>query len=115
MKKISIFVFCGMLAASAAQAQTAAPATVAVLPSAAEKVAVVPAGVPTVITYSSSGKAGGNPQNAESELYHRKQPEPCCDERPILAVGAGAAAGALIWDSGYRHGRRRYRRHRNHW
>ena len=35
---------------------------------------------------------------------------------PVLAVGAGAAAGALIWNSGYRHGRhRRYRHHRYYW
>ena len=34
----------------------------------------------------------------------------------LIQVGAGAAAGALIWNSGYRHGRhRRYRHHRYYW
>lgn len=87
--------------------------------------------VTTTTTVSTDGTSSTSPQvnrvivnpqaNAvvgnDGELYHRRHnAQWVYNGSPVYAVGASVAAGALLWNSGYRHGRhRRYRRHRYHW
>ena len=114
MKNFAAFLFCGVLTAFSARAETVVTTTTTTTTTTTSgNVAANVTYTPSVVTYAPAvSRVIVNPQAGEDELYHRHLPAPRFYGSPVLAVGAGA----LIWNSGYRHGRhRRYRHHRYYW
>ncbi len=110
MKNLILFFCLNILAAFSVRAETVVTTTTTVVTDGASSTSPQ---VSRVIVNPRANAVAGN----ESELYHRRHNEQrIYNGSPVYAVGAGVAAGALLWNSGYRHGRhRRYRHHRYHW
>ena len=94
MKNFAAFLFCGVLAAFSARAETVVTTTTTTTTTTTSgNVAANVTYTPSVVTYAPAvSRVIVNPQAGEDELYHRHLPAPRFYGSPVLAVGAGAAA-----------------------
>ena len=90
MKNFAAFLFCGVLTAFSARAETVVTTTTTTTTTTTSgNVAANVTYTPSVVTYAPAvSRVIVNPQAGEDELYHRHLPAPRFYGSPVLAVGA---------------------------
>ena len=91
MKNFAAFLFCGVLTAFSARAETVVTTTTTTTTTTTSgNVTANVTYTPSVVTYAPAvSRVIVNPQAGEDELYHRHLPAPRFYGSPVLAVGAG--------------------------